>query len=83
MTERLYQALQHIEEIPTELQDDLATQIEQLLAPFTDRVSRFLRSFLGIMPDLPDDMEEELLRRRREVPPTPPMEEQLHWLDEE
>lgn len=78
MTERLQRVLQHIEEISPAMQDELATQIEDMLAPMTDR-----ESYFGVMSDLPDDMEEELLRMRRAVPPTPPMDEQLRWLDEE
>jgi hypothetical protein len=72
MTEQLRQALAHIDEIPAPMQDELAAQIEDLLAPFTERASYF-----GVMPDLPDDAEEELLRLRREAPP---IEEQLQWL---
>ena len=42
-----------------------------------------LPTYAGAIPDLPDDMEEELMRRRRQSTPTPPLAEQLKWLDDE
>lgn len=79
MIERLQRALEHIEELPPDMQEEIAEQIEEYVEPL--EVS--LRSLAGSMPDLPDDAEETLLRWRRETPPTPPVEEQLDWLDEE
>jgi hypothetical protein len=82
MIERLQRALEHIEDVPEEIQEELAETIEEYVprsAPGGARV----RSFAGIWSDLPDDMEETLLRWRREVAPTPPMDEQLRWTEEE
>jgi hypothetical protein len=79
MIERLQRALEHIDELPTPIQEELAEQIEQYLEPFDLPKG----SLAGSMPDLPDDTEEILLRWRREVPPTPPLDEQLRWLEEE
>lgn len=72
---RLQQAIQRLDDIPLEQQNEIARMIEEQLAPAT-----ILPSYAGSMPDLPDDFEEELMRRRHEVPPTPPMDEQLREL---
>jgi hypothetical protein len=79
MIERLQRALEHVDELPPEIQEELAEQIEELIEPLEAPSG----SLAGSMPDLPDDAEETLLRWRRETPPTPPVEEQLDWLDEE
>ena len=78
MTDRLQKALLHINELPAEMQDEVAGQIEDMLSPRID-----LPTYAGAIPDLPDDMEEELMRRRRQSTPTPPLAEQLKWLDDE
>lgn len=86
MIERLARALEHVEELPLEVQEELAEQIEfyrragDLGAPGPSSVHR---SFAGIWRDLPDDMEETLLRWRHEAIPTPPIEDQLRWMEEE
>lgn len=72
MTERLRQAMAHIDEVPEVIQNELADRIEAQIAPIT-----VLPSYAGSMPDLPDDFEEELMRRRHEALPTPAMDEQL------
>ncbi len=79
MIDRLQRALEHIEELPPEIQEGLAEQIEQYIEPLDMPTG----SLAGSMPDLPDDAEETLLRWRRETPLTPPIEEQLRWLGEE
>lgn len=79
MIERLRRALEHIDELPPEAQEEVAEHIEEYIEPLVVPPG----SLAGSMPDLPDDMEETLLRLRREAPPTPPMEEQLRWLEEE
>jgi hypothetical protein len=64
MTERLQQALQHI--------DEIAAIIEDSFAP-----SLLLPSYAGaIVGMLPDDAEEALLRLRREASSSLPLEEQ-------
>ena len=79
MIERLARALKHVEELPDDVQEELAEQIEQYVAPVRLPAS----SLAGSMPDLPDDLEETILRWRHATSPTPPVDEQLHWLDEE
>jgi len=75
MIERLQRAMQRINEIPNEVQEDLATIIEDHLAPHID-----LPSYAGAIPGMPDDAEEVLMRWRHEVLPTPPIDEQLKEL---
>ena len=82
MIERLRRALEHIEEVPEEVQDELATEIELYTDIPGDQLQQAL-AVIGAWRDLPDDMEETLLRWRRESPPSPPMDEQLSWLDSE
>lgn len=79
MIERLQRAMEHIEEVSPEIQEQLAAIIEENTEPL--EVGR--DNLAGSMPDLPDDMFETLLRMRREAPPSPPMDEQLSWLDDE
>jgi hypothetical protein len=70
MTERLQHAIQVLETLPSNMQESVAEQIEQLAASLdTSRTVR--RSHAGIWSDLPDDMEETLDRWRHEVSPTP------------
>lgn len=75
MIERLQRALQRIDEVPLEVQEDLATIIEDQVAPYID-----LPSYAGAIAGIPEDAEEVLMRWRHEVPPTPPIEEQLKGL---
>lgn len=75
LTPRLQQVIQRLQTIPPFQQDAIALLIEGQLVPAT-----ILPSYAGSMPDLPDDIEEELMRRRHEVPPTPLMDEQLQEL---
>lgn len=85
MIERLARALEHVEDLPPEAQEELAEQIEGFRrAPALQAPGHLPghRSFAGIWDDLPDDMEETLLRWRREATPTLPMEDQLRWADE-
>lgn len=76
MTERLQQALQHIEEMSPEEQDEIANIIEDSLTPSFDALT-YAGAIAGM---LPDNAEEELLRLRREAPPSPPLEEHLQGL---
>ena len=84
MIDRLARALEHVEELPPEAQEELAEQIEAFRLPASPASGHLPthRSFAGIWDDLPDDMEETLLRWRREATPTLPMEDQLRWADE-
>lgn len=79
MIERLARALEHIEDVPEDVQEELAEEIEQYTAPLDVPAG----SLAGSMPDLPDDIEETLMRWRHESKPTPPMDEQLAWVDDE
>lgn len=77
--ERLQRASEHIEEVSPEVQEQFAAIIEENTEPLEGGSD----SLAGSMPDLPDNMVETLLRMRREAPPTPTMDEQLNWLDDE
>jgi hypothetical protein len=79
VTSRLQRALQRIDEVPAEQQDEIAAIIEDTLAPYLDR-SSYAGALAGL---LPDDAEEQMLRLRRSTPPTPPLEEQLRELLDE
>lgn len=79
MIERLQRALEHVDELSPDEQEDIAQLIEER----TESLGIPEGSLAGSMPDLPDDTEETLLRWRRESSPTPPLDEQLHWLEEE
>lgn len=74
MIERLARALEHLEELPVDVQEGLAEQIEQYRRVPAHGAQPARRSFAGIGQDLPDDMEEILLRWRHETPPMPPAE---------
>ena len=71
MLERLQLALQHVDEVPPDIQRDIAEQIEAWTLPANDQQSVF-GSVL-----LPDDYDEieDVLKARHEVPPSPPLEE--------
>jgi len=73
ITTRLQHALQRLDELPPQQQDELARLIERLITPVPIQPSD-----AEAMRGLPDDFEEELMRRRHEVPPTPPLDEQLN-----
>jgi hypothetical protein len=79
ITPRLQRALQRIDEVPAEQQDEIAALIEDALTAHSERVS-YAGAIAGL---LPDDAEEQLLRLRRASSPTPPVEEQLRGLMEE
>ncbi len=79
MIDHLQQVLQHVQQES----DKLSADQQEALANIIAQIPIPLPPFAGSMPDLPDDIEEEMLRRRREVPPTPPMDEQLRDLLED
>jgi hypothetical protein len=98
MIERLQRALEHVEDLSPEAQDDLAQQIEELTEPLEDfpalndqaagdtlpQTVRDALALAGAWSDLQGDDEFEALDRiRHESKPSPPMDEQLAWLDEE
>ncbi len=98
MIERLQRALEHIEELSPAAQEDLAQQIEEMTEPLThlptpsqtpgdEALPPSVRTALalgGAWSDLQDDDEFAFFDRiRHESKPSPPMEEQLAWLDEE
>ena len=81
MIERLHRALEHVDELPPELQEQLVEIIEQ----HTEPVDMPLESLAGAWSDLPDTFDEmldALDEIRHASPPTPPMDEQLSWMDE-
>lgn len=77
ITERLHRALARIEQLPPEVQDELAEQLEAWTEPAQDTVPRPKKRVAGIWRDRTDlaDMIEELERLRHEAPPTPPPED--------
>lgn len=92
MIDRLRHALDHIEELSPDLQEELAVQIEEMtetleepseqrLSPAEERLPRRLRaalSAIGSWRKLQDDDEFEALDRiRHESRPTPPIEDEL------
>jgi hypothetical protein len=98
MIERLQRALEHIEELSPAAQEDLAQFIEEMTepiaevgtphqAPSDDNLPPTVRAALalgGAWRDLQDDDEFAYFERiRRESKPSPPIEDQLAWLDEE
>lgn len=98
MIERLQRALEHVEDLSPEAQLELAQQIEALSSPFDDLPTlhtmpadealpqsvRVALALGGAWSDSQDDDEFVAFERmRHEVAPTPPMDEQLAWLDEE
>lgn len=98
MIERLQRALEHIEDLSPEAQEELAQQIETMSAPLPDlttpggppadaalpRSVQVALALGGAWSDLQDDDEFAFFDHiRHEVAPTPPMDEQLAWLDDE
>ncbi|HET9979937.1 MAG TPA: hypothetical protein VFQ32_05820 [Ktedonobacterales bacterium] len=97
MIERLQRALEHIEELSPAAQEDLAQQIEDMTEPLSDAPVSLLPSDDTTLPasvrralarggawgDMQDDEFAFFDRIRHETPPSPPMDEQLAWLDEE
>lgn len=82
MIGRLQRALEHVDELPPDLQEQLAEIIEQ----HTEPVGIPPESLAGAWSDLPDTFDEmldALDRIRHASPPTPPVDEQLAWLDAE
>ena len=82
MIERLARALELIDDVPEDVQEQLAGEIEEYIKLPRQDASR-IRRLAGIWSDLPDGMEETLLCWRREGSPTPPIEDQLRWQEEE
>lgn len=79
VTTRLQRALQRIDEIRAEQQDEIAALIEDALAPYLDRPS-----YAGVLAGLlPDDAEEQMLRIRHASLPSLPLEDQLRGLIED
>lgn len=98
MIERLQRALDHIEDLSPEAQLEVARQIEALSAPLEETPDmegmavdpslpqsvQVALALGGAWSDLQDDDEFAYFDRiRHEVAPTPPMDEQLAWLDDD
>lgn len=97
MIERLQRALEHIEELSPEAQREVAQQIEALTTPIetpqalrslpaddsTPESVRIALALGGVWSDLQDDEFEALSRIRHASAPTPSVEDQLAWLDDE
>ena len=82
MIERLQQVLSRIEQLPPEVQEEVAAQLEVLTEPFeelanakTNRTREKGRSLAGAWRDLAwDDEVEAFDRMRHATQPTPPLE---------
>lgn len=85
MIERLQQAFAQAEQLPPDLQEELATQIESLLSAEANEAAHTPEhpntephnalDLAGAWSDIPwESMERELDRIRHSNPPTPPIE---------
>lgn len=82
MIERLQQVLTRIEQLPPEVQEEVAAQLEVLAEPFEEIADAKMntsrrkgRSLAGAWRDLAwDDEVEAFDRMRHETQPTPPVE---------
>lgn len=82
MIERLQQVLTRLEQLPPEVQEEAAAQLELLTEAFevipgtrTNSVSKKRRSLAGVWRDLAwDDEVEAFDRMRHATEPTPPIE---------
>ena len=82
MIERLQQVLTRLEQLPPEVQEEAAAQLEVLTEPFeeitnakTNKTGEKGRSLAGVWRDLAwDDEVEAFDRMRHETQPTPPIE---------
>ena len=98
MIERLQRALEHVEELSPEAQEEIAALIEDQTEPIEpipessprpgeEHLPKRVRDALmaiGSARDLQGDDEfDELDRIRQESKPSPPMDEQLAWLNGE
>jgi hypothetical protein len=82
MIERLQRALDHVDELPEDMQEQLAEIIEEHTEPASVPPGSLAGSW-GDLPDTFDEMLDELDRIRHASQPTPPLDEQLSWMDEE
>lgn len=101
MIERLQRALEHVEELSPDEQEEIAMLIEERtepIAPIPEPLQSSLRpgeehllkrvrdalTAIGSARDLQGDDEFDALDRiRHESKPSPPMDEQLAWLNDE
>ena len=82
MIQRLQRALDHVDELSTDLQEQLAEIIEQ----HTEPVATPATGLAGAWSDLPDTVDEmldALETIRHATTPTPPLDEQLAWMNED
>ena len=79
ITPRLQRALQRLDEVSADQQDEIAAIIEDSLTPHVECDS-YAGAIAGL---LPEDAEEQLLELRRASSPTPPIDDQLRGLMEE
>ena len=86
MVDELREIFERVQQQPEAVQRQIAVLIEQALAQVqeSDALPDTAReSYAGAWSDLPEDDEFETLDKlRHESPPSPPVEEQLRWLDE-
>lgn len=98
MIERLQRALEHIEDLSLAAQEDLAQYIEEMTEPLASTPISYPQSVDETLPpsvqralalggawsDLQDDDEFAFFDQiKHESRPSPPIEDQLAWLNEE
>ncbi len=82
MVDELSELVARVRQQPEAVQRHIAEVIQKALEQA--QIEDALDSYAGAWSDLPEDDEAETLDRlRHESPPTPPLEDQLRWLDEE
>lgn len=81
MIDRLHRALEHIDELPPELQEQLAEIIEQHTEPVRIPVTALAGAWSDL-PDTFDAMLDTLDGIRHANPPTASVGEQLSWMAE-
>jgi hypothetical protein len=84
MVDELREIFERVQQQPEAVQRQIAVLIEQALEQASGIAADDAReSYAGAWSDLPEDDEFETLDKlRHESPPSPPVEEQLRWLDE-
>jgi hypothetical protein len=80
MIDRLQRALEYVESLPPDIQEQLAEIIEQHTQPVDIPLERLAGAWSDL-PDTFDEMLDALDRIRHATPPTPPIAERLAWMD--
>ncbi len=86
MVDELRRIFERAQQLPEDVQRHIAALLQSELDQAQQDSESLIEprtSYAGAWSDLPEDDEVEALdRMRHAVPPTPPLDEQLRWLDE-